>query len=255
LEDIGETKTVVELRETLRKVDIDMNKRMALIEYLLFKYNKSVEELVNLPQGDQKQLEEAQIKLQKVNDALQDLQKQLEIQQQDLDAQRIAEANAKQSEAALKQAEAELKAAVEDLNKQEQAYNNQIKVLEEEINDPNTKTFNRSKASNLLAQLKQENPMPLRKAKITQEAALRRVEKERKKAEEASRLAQEATISLEKQKRKVEEAIKETEIKVQETTDYLEALKKTAVPRGAIWWIERELKEAQKYLPKKKQTL
>jgi len=42
LEDIGETKTVVELRETLRKIDIDMNKRMALVEYLIFKYSKKL---------------------------------------------------------------------------------------------------------------------------------------------------------------------------------------------------------------------
>jgi hypothetical protein len=36
----------------------------------------------------------------------------------------------------------------------------------------------RNKAANELAQLKAENPMPLRKAKITQEAALRKVEKQ-----------------------------------------------------------------------------
>jgi hypothetical protein len=38
----------------------------------------------------------------------------------------------------------------------------------------------RNKAANELAQLKGEDPLPLRKAKITQEAALRKVEKERK---------------------------------------------------------------------------
>jgi len=41
-------------------------------------------------------------------------------------------------------------------------------------------------------------------------------------------------------------------MKVKEAMDYLEQVKKTAVPRGALWWIERELKEAQKYLPKKR---
>jgi len=203
LEDLGETKTVVELRENLRKIDIDMNKRMALIEFLLFKYKKGLEELVSLPQGDQKQLEEAQAKLQAVNDALQKLQTQLDEQQRDLEAQRQAEANAKQSaaaakqaeetakqseaankqaEAVVKQAEGELKAAVDDLHNQEQAYNNQIKNFEAKSTDQSASLVSRNKAANELAQLKQENPLPLRKAKITQEAALRRVEKERKKS-------------------------------------------------------------------------
>jgi len=106
LEDIGETKTVVELRETLRKIDIDMNKRMALVEYLMFKYTRKVEDLVSLPQGDPRQVDEAQAKLQAVNDALQELQKQSEQQQRDLELQRVAETAAKQSEAAAKQAEA-----------------------------------------------------------------------------------------------------------------------------------------------------
>jgi len=283
LEEIGETKTVVELRETLRKIDIDMNKRMALVEYLIFKYSKTVEDLVSLPQGDQKQIDEAQAMLQAVNDALQELQVQLDIQQRDLEAQRVAEAAAKksetaakeseaalkQAEAVVKQAEAELKAAVQDLHKQEQDYNNQVQALESKSKDENEKLVARRTAENTLAQLKQENPLPLRRAKITQEAALRKVEKERKKAEEAAkkaeeerkeaelelRKAEEATRALEEQKLRVEDAIKDTEKKLQEATDYLEHVKSTGVPRGALWWIERELKEAQKYLPKKKQTL
>jgi len=53
----------------------------------------------------------------------------------------------------------------------------------------------------------------------------------------------------------VEDALREIEKKYQEATDYLEQVKKNAVPRGSIWWIERELKDAQRFLPKKKQTL
>jgi len=45
----------------------------------------------------------------------------------------------------------------------------------------------------------------------------------------------------------------ETEERVKEATDYLEQVKrKGGVAHGAIWWMERELKEAEKYLPKKK---
>lgn len=45
--------------------------------------------------------------------------------------------------------------------------------------------------------MKQEDPLPLRRAKVTQEAALRKVEKERKAAEAA-------TAALEEQTRNVE---------------------------------------------------
>jgi len=128
-----------------------------------------------------------------------------------------------------------LKAAVDDLHKQEEAYQNQIKTLESKIADPNASTVAKSKAKNELAQLKNEDPLPLRKAKITQEAALRKVEKERKAAEE--------------QTRKLEEVFNQAQ-------EYLEKVKKSGGnPLGAIWWMERELKEAQKYLPKKKQTV
>jgi hypothetical protein len=40
LEYLGETLTVIELREKLRKIDLDCNGKMALLEYFSFKYNK-----------------------------------------------------------------------------------------------------------------------------------------------------------------------------------------------------------------------
>jgi len=178
------------------------------------------------------------------------------------------------------------------------------KNLESKANDQTVTVVVRSKAANELAQLKNEDPLPLRKAKITQEAALRKVEKERKRAEEAarkseqereraekaarnaederqkaesdarkaeeeraiaetaaqlaeqeSRKAEEATQALEEQKRRVEEAVKDTEKKAQEAFEYLQKVKSSSVPRGSVWWMERELKEAQKYLPKRKQNL
>jgi len=40
LESLGETLTVMALREKLRQIDLDNNNRMAFIEYLVFKYKK-----------------------------------------------------------------------------------------------------------------------------------------------------------------------------------------------------------------------
>jgi hypothetical protein len=51
LEKLGETMTVRELRTRLQKLDLDNNKRMALSEYLLDKFQRTPEALVNAPQG------------------------------------------------------------------------------------------------------------------------------------------------------------------------------------------------------------
>jgi len=215
LESLGETLTVMKLREKLRKIDLDANGKMALLEYLCFRFNKTVVQVINAPQGENaEEIKAAGEKLSKV--------------QQELEQQRIAEES-------VRKAEETLKAAVEDLRQQEEAYHNQIKALESKISDTTASTVAKSKAKNELAQLKAEDPLPLRKAKITQEAALRRVEKERKAAEE--------------QTRKLEDAFNQAQ-------EYLEKVKRSGGnPLGAIWWMERELKEAQKYLPKKKQTV
>ena len=101
-----------------------------------------------------------------MQDALVDVQKQLESQKQLLEAQKTAE------EALLK-SEAELRAAVDDLKKQEDAYKGQISTLEAKAHDANASTVSKNKAAAELAQLKQEDPLPLRRAKITNESALR----------------------------------------------------------------------------------
>ena len=45
LEKRGESKTVKNMREELAGIDIDFNRRVAFIEYLLFKYKKSLKDL------------------------------------------------------------------------------------------------------------------------------------------------------------------------------------------------------------------
>jgi hypothetical protein len=50
---------------------MDVNGKVALIEYLCFRYGKSVEQLVNAPQGDTTKVDEAQAKLVAVQVCLQ----------------------------------------------------------------------------------------------------------------------------------------------------------------------------------------
>jgi len=182
----------------LRKIDLDCNGKMALLEYLTFKYSKQVKDVVNATQGgDPKEIKEAQSKLEAVQAALTEVQNLL----------------------------VEQTKAVEALKKEEDSFNNQIKTLEQKSKDTTANMVAKNKAAAELAQLKQENPLPLRKAKITQEASLRKVEK----------------------------ANKEVEARMKEAEAYLEEVKKKGGAFGSIWWIERELKEAKKYLPQKKQ--
>jgi hypothetical protein len=56
----------VELRESLRQIDKDFNKRMALVEFLLWKHGRSIKELLSRPQGDKKLVDAAEAKLKAV---------------------------------------------------------------------------------------------------------------------------------------------------------------------------------------------
>jgi len=269
LESLGETLTVIRLRETLRQVDLDANGKMALLEYLLFKYQRAPKDVINAPQGDNsEELQAAQASLDAVQVALTELQKQLEEQKrvvadqkQKAEAADKALAEQRASEEAVRKSEEELRQAVEALTSQETAYHNQIKELERKSTDSAASTVSKSKAANELAQLKSENPLPLRKAKITQEAALRKVEKERKAAEAATavahnakRAADDAAEAAEAQARQVEAFVRETEQKYQEAVQALEEVKKKGgVAHGSVWWMERDMKEMQRYLPKRKQ--
>jgi len=68
LEKKGETHTAVEFREKMRQIDLDFNKRISIIEWLLFKYKKTLKQLCEAKPvpGMTAQLEEAIAKHQAV---------------------------------------------------------------------------------------------------------------------------------------------------------------------------------------------
>jgi len=283
LESLGETLTVIQLRDKLRKIDLDANGKMSSVEYFCFKYSKSIQQIIDAPQGsNQKELQEATERLDQVTAALVKLQKDLDEQKTAvqlltekeaeakslLEQQAMALAAQKTAEEAVRKAEAELKAIVDELKAQEEAKKQLLAGLEAKSKDEKLSQVNRSKAAAELAQAKQEDSSAHQKAKITQEAALRKVENQRKAQEVATQKAIDAKEKAEQQKKEVERAkrdaeekaraveaaVKEAETKFQEAQEALEiAKKKGGTPMGAIWWMERELKEAKKYLPKSKQ--
>jgi hypothetical protein len=107
--------------------------------------------------------------------------------------------------------------------------------------DMNLGVVARNKAKNELAQHLAEDPLPLRKAKITLEAATKKAEKARVAAEAAKAAADAAVV--------------EAEAKVAEAQAYLDdvASRSGSGGQGALWWLQRELDEKKKYLPKRKQ--
>lgn len=59
------------MREQLKEIDINFDKRIALIEYLLFRYTKSINDFVSRPQGDNtKEIEKAQQLIEEVQTVL-----------------------------------------------------------------------------------------------------------------------------------------------------------------------------------------
>jgi len=237
LEILNKTLTAITFRNEFRKIDVNFDKRMALLEFLVWEFGRNVPEMMKRPQGDnQEEIMAAQAALEAVQKALTDLLAKLE-------AQKIALEKQREAEEAVKKAEAELQIAVDDLKKQEEDYKRAVDTLEHKAHDQSTGVVARNKASNELAQLKEKDPLPLRKAKITQEAALRAVQVQRKHAEEA-------TVQCENEKKKVEEAVEETNNKMQKAQDTLdEVSRKGGGGGGSLWWIQREIDEAKSFLP------
>mmetsp|Transcript_30385 Transcript_30385/g.47168 ORF Transcript_30385/g.47168 Transcript_30385/m.47168 type:complete len:270 (-) Transcript_30385:53-862(-) len=186
LEDFDDALSALARKSALRTIDINNNGKMSLIEYTAWKYNKSVEETVNSPQGggtpeDAKQLAEAQKSLAQLAQLLTELQ--------------AAQAAQKAEEDAL----AKKKKALQDLI-------------------DNGSGVKKAKASNELAQLNAEDPLPLRKAKLTTDAAVRKVLRQ-----------------------------------MTATQKIIEELKKRGgVAAGVLWYMEREIFEADSRLPSAK---
>jgi len=237
LESLGQTMTVIEMREKFRTIDVDFNKRMSITEYLAYHFKKSIQDVIDAPQGDnQEEIEAAQ----KAVDAA---QKAVDEMVARLDEAKAASDAAEAAAAPYRAAVAENEKALEELHAQEKAYQDKKESLEKTKNDMSIGVVKRNKAANELDQLLSEDPLPLRKAKINQEATVRKMEKAAKPFNEASAKATAA-------KEVAEAAVAEAEKMLQAAVDSLnEAKKKGGVAHGSIWWMERSLEEKRKYMP------
>merc|ERR1711874_42097 len=247
LEIYNETMTVRELRESLRStgaIDAGRVKLVPITYILIFKYKVDWHELVNRSQGDNREEMEA---AQKMLDEVKVLFKTAEARQQDALAR---ENDAREAEAPFKAAQDELEAALAEVKSQEDAYNSRTEELKKKSETGGV--VSRNKAANELAQHLAEDPLPLRKAKITADAR-EAAEKAAVEATNARKAAEDAREASAKAKAVAEAALDDASKKLQEAEDYLEEVKsKPGCAHGALWWIERELHEQKAYLPESK---
>merc|ERR1711879_82745 len=215
------------------------------VNFLIFKYKIDWHKLVHASQGDnQAEVEKAQKMLDEVMTALE------EVRSTAASAAKaeVAAINAKnasiEAEKESIKAKEELEVALQALHAEEEAYNNKKAELEQKSQTGGV--VSKNKAANELAQLLAEDPLPLRRAKITQEAAVKKAERAIKIAADAVEAASAARVEAEKA---VDDAVK----RVEEAEAYLVEVKsKPGSAAGALWWIDRELHEQKKYLPTSK---
>jgi chromosome segregation ATPase len=321
LEKHNETMTVSAMREKLRSTGAigARIKLVPLIHLLIFKYNSDWKYLVNAPQGSKEEIDKAQKMLDDVQAAFAESESRAEEAKEALalatkeekeakateaaakaaeaeakaaeaeakareDVAKAREADARQQEAPFKAAQEEVDKALADVRSQESARDNRTEDLKRKSNEGGVVQQNKAKAE--LAQHLATDPLPLSKAKITLEAALKKAEKSRapfeaatKEAEAARAIASEAAnkasqsraaaeksanaasqarAAAEKSRQRseaakdaAEAALEDARQKLEEAEAYLQEAK-NRLPKGSIWWLERELQERRKYMPERK---
>jgi len=320
LENLGRTLTAIQFRTEFKKIDANFDKRMSFIEFLVWEYKLPIKELLARPQGSEAgEIIKAQELLNEVavafNAAQQALDKATATENEakrSKEAAVASENRAKQAAEAAKKTEeaakgaaaaaakdaaaakssadaaaaaaAEQQAAVNDLKSQEDAHAAKTKELEAKA-DAGGVSGMRSK--NELAQHLAEDPLPLRKAKLSATAAVKKLEKAKQVADEAAAAAQkskqaadaaaasaerdriqadsaadaaardrcaaeEAAAVAQKDRLAAEAALEECQRKLAEAEAYLEEQKRkgSGDKKGTFWWMDRELRERKEYMPK-----
>eukprot|EP01100_Stratorugosa_tubuloviscum_P015538 TRINITY_DN8_c1_g1_i3.p1 TRINITY_DN8_c1_g1~~TRINITY_DN8_c1_g1_i3.p1 ORF type:complete len:406 (+),score=302.00 TRINITY_DN8_c1_g1_i3:77-1294(+) len=245
LEFFKETMTVSEMRDNLRSTGaIQGNVRMIPISHILiFKYRVDWHRLANAPQGDNRaEIEEAQRKLDQVQAAFKQAEaasaeakralREAEAREADSKAReanaRAKEADAKAREAEARAAQDELQAALNELHAQEAAYKAKVDDLTRRGNDESVGVVTRNKAKAELAQVLAEDPLPLRKAKITQEAAVKKAEKATNIAAEARSKASASANAASQARKQASEQAAQAKKAAEQAAQAAEAAKRAA---------------------------
>lgn len=262
LEKEGQAMTVKDLRESLKAMDLDFDRHMALLEYLVFHFKidnwvymvnwvaaGSPEQQAMLAQV-QEQMATAQASLAKATETA-------ETAKEDAAASARAAEEAKAAAEDLAKAAAEADAATKELEAQQKAKADAIAAEEVKTRDETLSTVKRNKAIAYLKILQNEDSQPLRTAQITQAAAARKAAKVAKQSEKAAQAAAAAKIKADEAAATAEHAMEDADAQVAKLSEQLEEAKAACAgsgsDEGTFWWLDREFEESLKYMgPKQK---
>eukprot|EP01083_Nonionella_stella_P026984 74234_1 len=250
LEVFEETLTVREMRAVLKDIDIDTNKNVSLAEYLIFRFKLDWHELVHSIQGgNPEEIERAKSLLSEAMARVTESQERAASARQAETDLGKARRQAQAAEAEVKEAEVEVKKSADEVRVLEDAQNKRLADLEAKTKEGGQ--VSRNKAVHELAQAKAEDPLPLRRAKITAEAAEKRAEKASRAAAEETRKVEAALEEAKRLRQEADAAVEEARRAMAEAEKYLNKVK-NSMPQGTMWWITRELEEQKKFLPQSK---
>lgn len=283
LESCSKAYTVQEMRNLLISINPNYNKskKVSLAELLIFNYEVDWRKAIHQKCLDWEKKRKAEEKLDEATKALTEATNAAERAATDAKSAEDAEQHAiKEQEEASKAAEesrvAELamseakeksKETLEELKMQETKLQEKREALEKLSTDDNLGIVKRNKAKAELNMLLSKDPLPLRTAKLHQEASFKKLSKATKKAGEAAsaaelcmKKAEVARVAARKSKNEAietgkiaEAAIPNAQAACKAIQDELEKLMKDRkVGKGTIFYLEKELEVAKKFLPKSK---
>jgi hypothetical protein len=217
LEKFERPMTALELRESLRTIDLNSNRKMCLLEYLLYKFGGSVETLMSRPQGTIERFTETMI--QHEHKAQVDLH---------LEEVKVA---FESSNKKLLAAQESLQKCLSEIRKLEA----EIAMYSEQASGQGIKAL---KAQTMLNKLMNagDHQDALNESVIHAEAAVRKV----KPSALAARQALQEYIEA----HPPDEDRVEVEVKRSVDVEFHD--------QGDVWWVERELEEIKKYKPNTK---
>lgn len=267
LEKNTEALTWTTLKKSLVKLNIDFSKNISLTVFLIHHFNVDWKQLVNSTQSCSK---EAAVAIKRAEEAVTEAQAKqaacvvkLHEAGEAQEAAVKAEEEAKNAHDAEVVAEREVKAILARIQGFENALAKKAAALQAIIDDPSSGMVKKMKAKHELMDLKNGsrarrkgisecNPELLRKAKIDQKAAVRKQKRATANARETASIAKEARLQAEETTSEAERAVQESqdamERAVQRVAEVRDSVK--GAGEGTVWWMGRELKEQQKYLPK-----
>lgn len=283
LESCSKAYTHQEMRTFLLGINPNYTKvkKVSLVELLVFNYEIDWRKAVHnkcldweAKQDAEKKLDEAKRTLEEATHASKratlDAQSAQTAEEHASKEQQEAAKAAEESriaEIALSEEEQRSKVALEELKLEESKLKEKKAKLEERSNDSSLGIVKRNKAVAELNMLLSKDPLPLRTAKINKEASFHKISKLAKKASEATAAAEQCMKKAEKSRitalKSKEEALltgKISESKIpgaQEACQSMQAtldklLQERKIGNGTVFYLERELQDAKRFLPKQK---